>query len=167
METKTIKEPVYKTEKIKTGEKDKTIYVAIDGKEFSRADECKAYETRIGSIKDAEGLIEEINIGDRQEIISSLIFDGYDVSSAQFFKWKATKNKEVINKVASYLSAKNCSIYLTELEKFEEGDNVLISSWIESEHSDYPTYVTKAIKYDDAIKMIDELSNKLKSVFNS
>ena len=44
MKTKTIKEPVYKTEKIKTGEKDKTVYVAIDGKEFTSENECKTHE---------------------------------------------------------------------------------------------------------------------------
>lgn len=168
METKTIKEPVYKTEKIKTGEKDKTVYVAIDGKEFTNENECRVHERKVCSIKDGEGLIEEIKLNsEQQDSISTLIFGGYNVSSAQFFKWKATKDKTVIEKVASYLSAKNCSIYTSELEKFDEGDNVLISSWAESEHSDYPAYETKAIKYEDAIKIIDELSANMKSVFNS
>lgn len=168
MEKKTIKEPVYKTEKIKTGEKDKTVYVAIDGNEFANENECMAHERKVCSIKEGEGLIEEITLdSEQQDSISTLIFGGYDVSSAKFFKWKATKHKQTIEKVTSYLSAKNCSIYFSELEKFDEGNNVLICSWVESEHSDYPSYETKAIKYEDAIKIIDELSSNMKSVFNS
>jgi hypothetical protein len=168
METKTIKVPLYKTEKIKTGEKDKTVYVAIDGKEFTNVYDCKAHERKLCSINDAEGLIEEIKFdSEKQNSISTLIFGGHNVSSAHFFKWKATKDKQVIEKVAYYLSAKNGSIYTSELEKFDDGDNVLISSWAEWEYSDHPIYETKAIKYEDAIKIINELSANMKSVFTS
>jgi hypothetical protein len=168
METKIIKEPVYKIEKIKTGEIDKTIYVAIDGKEFQWPDDCQEHERNLLLIKDCEGLIEKINLnGDQQDAISTLIFGGSDVSSAIFFKWKATKDKTVIDKVYLYLLSQKCSIYTNELMGFEEGDNVLISSWIEFEYSDYPKYETKAIKYEDAIKIIDELSDNMKSVFKS
>lgn len=165
MKTEITKEPIYKTEKIKIGENDKTIYVAEDGKKFANKKECENYEKNLQTIRDAEKFITEIRIDDEQNNISELIFGGYDVSSAQFFKWVATKDKKIIEQVREYLNINNCSVHQNELEKFEEGDKVLISSWAEGESGDYPRYETKAIKYDDAIKIIDDLSNKMKSVF--
>lgn len=175
MRTKTIKESVYKTEKI--GEKDKIIYIAIDGEEFTDKNECKNHERDLQTIFDAEKYIIEVKLGDEQESVSTFIFGGYNVSSARFFKWTATKDKKIIEPVCEYLGIiraqghcygnlkMNSSYFKSELEEFEEGDKVLISFWTEREGLDYPSYEIGVIKCDDAIKIINELSDKMKSVF--
>ena len=66
METKIVKEPVYKIEKVKTRDREKTIYVAIDGIEFENENQCKNYERNLKYIKDGEGLVEGISLDSEQ-----------------------------------------------------------------------------------------------------
>lgn len=169
METKIIKIPTYKTQQVKTGEIDKNIYVAVDGTEFSNERECTFYEEKLLATKSAEGLIEEIKFNDvdLEDRVITLIFNSYGVSSARFFKWKATKDENTIEKISKYLTYifpqhNNCH---DDLKSFNEGDNVLIIYWVEYEDGDYPDRETRCIKLEDTIKIIDDFSSTIKSVF--
>jgi len=167
MKTKIIEEGVYETKKVLTGSKESTLYIANDGKEFKDGKECEHYENTLLAIEQGKDQFVNLNLEwEVMDALSKMIFSGYDVSSSSFFIWIATKDKEKIERATYYLQAKNCGKAYTTLlfnESFNEGDKILISDWVESESSDYPSYKTEAKKVVDVLKEIDNLSNKIKT----
>lgn len=168
MEEKIIKEPVYKT--VQTGSRDKIKYVAVDGKEFNNVGDCQMYESCLESIEKGKDQFVDIKINKLEDILSILFEEAIDTSSIRVFGWTATKDDTKINIAFDYLKAKGCEgLYTTELnnDKFNEGDKIIIFSWISFDHSDYPKYYTKAIKHEDAMKIIENLVSEMETIFSS
>lgn len=164
MERIISKEPSYRMERVPTGTVDKIIYRAIDGKEFSNEQQCKNHESKITAIEKGKPFFKALDLNNEQATgIGSLVFDANDASSFGYQIWTASTDKDKIEIAGDYLRAIGCeNVYLGTLNLFNEGDKVLVCSWIEDEYSDYPTSYTKAIKYEDAIERLDSALNELK-----
>ena len=167
MEKKIIEEHILKVVQTQqVGVKETTVYVAMDGKEFSNKTECKHYEERLQDVKNGESQFQKVTFGD-DDIVALVIFSfdyACHISSAKFFTWTVTKDKEKLELAVKYLRAMRCdNCYWNNItEGFEEGDKVLICSWTEDANSDYPSDVTRTIRCDEAIKVIEDLSSKIK-----
>src|ERR1035437_969515 len=107
-----------------------------------------------------EGKDQFVQLNDSNaEYLIRLFFNGSNISSPFLFKWKATKDETKIEIACDYLWAIGCTdVYRSTLsdDSFKEGDRIMIISWIEDEEYDHPSYFTKAIKYEKALKIIDD-----------
>lgn len=168
MEKKIIQKPVFQT--VKTGEKAKTVYVANDGREFDHEKDCVEWERMIDIIANGEKELTKISFEDEDilELISRYAFGAsFDSSNICFWKWTATKDGVKIKAVIDYLKqlGRREVFYSSKTFDFPEGSTVIISSWVESEHSDYPTHCTEAVQVSAGMDIIETLTRKLKSAW--
>src|ERR1035437_2781001 len=102
-----------------------------------------------------EGKDQFVQLNDSNaEYLIRLFFDGSDISSPFLIKWKATKDETKIEIACDYLWGIGCTdVYKSTLsdDSFKEGDEIMIISWTEDS-----SYFTKAIKYEKALKIIDD-----------
>ena len=107
-----------------------------------------------------EGKDQFVQLNDSNaEYLIRLFFDGSNISSPFLFKWKATKDETKIEIACDYLWAIGCKdVYSSILsdDSFKEDDDIMIISWTEDAEYDHPSYFTKAIKYEKALKIIDD-----------
>ncbi len=163
MEKKITKEPVYETQKVKTGEKEKITFIANDGKEFASQEQCEDYENKLTAIKDGESQFRELSLsGDEERAIIGLCFETYDTSSIDIIVWKASKDESEIKKAVNYLLVKGFSSKCyTGLGDLKEGVDYLICDWIEGENGDYPSYYGKVMPLSDAQRLFINLAAKI------
>ena len=165
MEKKIIQKPVFQT--VKTGEKPKTIYVANDGREFDYEKDCVEWERMIDIIAKGEKELTEIKFEeDAYEIILRYVFGAADSSNVSFWKWTATKDEVKLKAVIDYLNMKQKGrkVYPKTFD-FPEGSTVIISSWTESEQTDYPDHYTRAVDVSLGMDIIETLTLQLKSAW--
>lgn len=168
MEIKIETTPVYEMQRVKISETEKNIYIAFDGKRFFNKTECENYEKTLTAIENGKDQFTKIEIGKENEeyFIASDVFGGYDVSCVLLFKWTATKDKDKITKAQEYLRAVGCKNLLSgciENCDYNDGDEVLVASWIENENADRPSYKTRDMKMEEAIKKVDDFFEIVKN----
>lgn len=165
VETKLV--PNIETKIIHNGTTEVKIFISDDGKTFTDEKECLKHEQKLFDLAEGEKYITEISFNNfDNHVISSLLFGGYDVSGVLFFKTVITFDENIIEKINKFLVANKCRPLPFDWKDFNEGDQVIISDWIENENSDYPTYHIKMIKQEEAIKIVEDFLTELKSVLN-
>ncbi len=112
-----------------------------------------------------EGKDQFVQLNDSNaEYLIRLFFDGSNISSPFLFKWKATKDETKIEIACDYLWGIGCKdVYRSTLsdDSFKEGDEIMIISWTEDS-----SYFTKAIKYEKALKIIDQGAGSFQKSIN-
>lgn len=170
METKITKEPVYKVEKIKTGEIEKITYVTKDGKEWISEPDAKKHEKSLEVMEKCDNDFKEVTVdGFRAELIE-ILFSGYHVSSPMILKWTVPPYQDdklagIIDylKVKAGRSINSKVLFNSETQKvYNDGEEVLIGMWIEDEDTDYPSYSNESILYSEALRRVDDFFNKIK-----
>lgn len=163
MKIETINKKVTSFESV-TKEKEVTVYIANDGKEFAMEGMCLAHERDLLAIENGKHLFKEIKLTDEQEIaLLTLCFGSYsDISDRQIVGYKATSNPDETKKAIGYLYAKGFNnIKEPYLEKLNEGENYIITSWTEDGYSDHPRYDGKIIDLESVSSAINDLRNKI------
>src|ERR1035437_9581973 len=102
-------------------------------------------EKKLKFIEEGKDQFVQLNDSNAEYLIR-LFFDGSNISSPFLFKWKATKNETKIEIACDYLWGIGCKdVYRSTLSD---------DSFKEDEEYDHPSYFTKAIKYEKALKII-------------
>lgn len=168
METRIEKVPVIVNKPVQTGTIDKTIFVANDGKEFSREDECLKHESYLLAIEVGKSQfsdLSELGLTDKQfESVLRLCFGAYgSISNERAFIWTATKDENKIKEARNFLNANGFSNFVNfeVIAADNKDDKFIIADWIEDELSDYPTYKTVAVSVQKIINDFSELYAKI------
>lgn len=153
--------PIYKTEKIKIGEKPETVYLAKDGTEFTWENQCIEYENKMNIIKDGEKLLKEVLFDYKlKNIIPTLLFDACNVSSTRIFEFIVKDTADLI-KIIKYINGDGFSMYENQFNDYKKNDLILIVCWYENEEFDNETNYAYAILNTKATEIIKNSFDKI------
>jgi len=144
---------------------DKTVFEAIDGKQFDTESECLRHERKQELIRIGKSQFNEFNHlnDDQLHAILRLCFEAYgSLTDCNLVLWKSTQDKDKLNDAVNYLIASGFNkIYQKQLSQLKEDTLFVIGSWTEDEHTDQPGYCGSIILFDNIINQVNELQNVL------
>lgn len=168
MTTRLEDKPVYKTVAVLTRTEKEVIYIANDGREFKNEGDCERHEKRLKIIEDGKNQFFDVELLCKSGNSIFKMSFGLTGDSADylFYFWNATKDKLLLEKAINYLIAMGCekpSLSMLDNENFNEGDKIIICTWVEDYHTDYPVYCSGAKRFDDIIKQAEEVYTNIHS----